>query len=84
MQEVIEGLLPVIKTCIDEDYFLDVRRATTHVMYQVLRISGSTLTGNFSPPREEISVATSVIELIFLQSKLFMLKKISGCSSSNI
>lgn len=44
MQEVIEGLLPVIKTCIDEDYFLDVRRATTHVMYQVLRISGSTLT----------------------------------------
>lgn len=50
MQEIMkmpEGdLLPVLKTCIDEDYFLDVRRASTHVMYQFLRISGPILSGN--------------------------------------
>ena len=40
-----EGFLPVVKTCLDEDYFLDVRRATTHVMYQYIRIAGSILTG---------------------------------------
>ncbi|KAG0598151.1 hypothetical protein M758_12G050400 [Ceratodon purpureus] len=43
MQEIMqmpEGLLPVVMKCIDEDYFLDVRRATTHVMYQILRVSG--------------------------------------------
>ncbi|KAG0623087.1 hypothetical protein M758_3G148000 [Ceratodon purpureus] len=47
MQEILkmpEGFLAVLKTCIDEDYFLDVRRATTHVMYQFLRVAGSILT----------------------------------------
>ncbi|XP_024382362.1 uncharacterized protein [Physcomitrium patens] len=46
MQEILnmpEGFLPVVKTCIDEDYFLDVRRAATHVMYHLIRISGPTL-----------------------------------------
>ncbi|XP_024357132.1 uncharacterized protein [Physcomitrium patens] len=43
MEEIMklpEGFLPVIKNCLDEDYFLDVRRATTHVMYQFLRVGG--------------------------------------------
>lgn len=50
MQEIMDipkGLLPIIKTCIDEDYFLDVRRATTHVMYQIFRVFGPILSGNF-------------------------------------
>lgn len=50
MQEIMqmpEGLLPVVMKCIDEDYFLDVRRATTHVMYQILRVSGLILSGSF-------------------------------------
>lgn len=49
MQEILnmpEGFLPVVKTCIDEDYFLDVRRAATHVMYHLIRISGPTLNSN--------------------------------------
>ena len=49
IMEMPEGLIPVIRTCIDEDYFLDVRRATTHVLYQFLRHFGTILTGNFSP-----------------------------------
>lgn len=50
MQEIMkmpEGILPVIKTCINEDHFLDVRRATAHVMYQFLRITGFFLASNF-------------------------------------
>jgi len=62
MQEIMntsEGLLPVVKTCIDEDYFLDVRRATTHVMFQFLRVYGPMLSGKFSPEAETL-LATSV------------------------
>jgi hypothetical protein len=50
MQEILqvpEGLLPVVTTCIDEEDSLDVRRASTHVMYQILRISGPILSGTF-------------------------------------
>lgn len=49
MEEIMklpEGFLPVIKNCLDEDYFLDVRRATSHVMYQFLRVGGLILSGN--------------------------------------
>lgn len=48
MKEVLgiqEGFLPVVKTCLDEDYFQDVRRVTTHVIFQFLRITGHVLTG---------------------------------------
>lgn len=46
MQEFMktsEGLLFVLKTCVDEDSCHDVRRASTHVMYQFLRIAGPIL-----------------------------------------
>ena len=33
IMEMPEGLIPVIRTCIDDDYFLDVRRATGNVFY---------------------------------------------------
>jgi len=41
-----DGLLFVLKTCTDEDSYHDVRRASTHVMYQFLRIAGPILSGN--------------------------------------
>lgn len=86
MQEIMktsEGLLPVVKTCIDEDYFLDVRRATTHVMYQFLRIYGPMLSGNFSP-KAEILMATSANYpgIVLLHAKLYILISSFSCCSS--
>ncbi|GBG80246.1 hypothetical protein CBR_g30611 [Chara braunii] len=36
-------LLPVVKSCLDEDYYADTRRAACHVMKNILRIAGDVL-----------------------------------------
>jgi hypothetical protein len=45
VMQMPQGFMAVAKSCLDEDYFLDIRLVTAHVMHQFLRIAGNILTG---------------------------------------
>lgn len=45
VMQMPQGFMAVAKSCLDEDYFLDIRLVTAHVVHQFLRIAGNILTG---------------------------------------
>ncbi|CAK9207159.1 unnamed protein product [Sphagnum troendelagicum] len=44
VMQMPQGFMAVAKSCLDEDYFLDIRLVTAHVVHQFLRIAGNILT----------------------------------------